>query len=198
MAQLEKDREFLHGCNVGGEYMIYRFRERVLRIAQHRWVTPEGKEDYLLSEEEVSNLNISRGTLTLEERKIINSHIDVTINMLEALPYPKSLQHVPEYAGGHHEHVDGTGYPKGLTGEQMSIPAKVMGIADIFEALTAKDRPYKKPMHLSQALTILERMKEDKHIDPDLFDVFIREKVYLQYAKVFLTPEQIDEVDVTT
>ncbi|MEK8021529.1 MAG: HD domain-containing phosphohydrolase [Candidatus Parabeggiatoa sp.] len=198
MAQLDEDREFLHRCNVGGEYMSYALRERVLRIAQHRWVTPEGKEDYLLSEEEVSNLNISRGTLTPEERKIINSHIDVTINMLEALPYPKSLQHVPEYAGGHHEHVDGTGYPKGLTGEQMSIPAKVMGIADIFEALTAKDRPYKKPMHLSQALTILERMKEDKHIDPDLFDVFIREKVYLQYAKVFLTPEQIDEVDVTT
>ncbi len=198
MAQLDEDREFLHRCNVGGEYMSYALRERVLRIAQHRWVTPEGKEDYLLSEEEVSNLNISRGTLTPEERKIINSHIDVTINMLEALPYPKFLQHVPEYAGGHHEHVDGTGYPKGLTGEQMSIPAKVMGIADIFEALTAKDRPYKKPMHLSQALTILERMKEDKHIDPDLFDVFIREKVYLQYAKVFLTPEQIDEVDVTT
>ncbi|HAI69565.1 MAG TPA: phosphohydrolase [Gammaproteobacteria bacterium] len=198
MAQLDEDREFLHRCNVGGEYMSYALRERVLRIAQHRWVTPEGKEDYLLSEEEVSNLNISRGTLTPEERKIINSHIDVTINMLEALPYPKSLQHVPEYAGGHHEHVDGTGYPKGLTGEQMSIPAKVMGIADIFEALTAKDRPYKKPMPLSQALTILERMKEDKHIDPDLFDVFIREKVYLQYAKVFLTPEQIDEVDVTT
>jgi HD-GYP domain-containing protein (c-di-GMP phosphodiesterase class II) len=198
MAQLDEDREFLHRCNVGGEYMSYALRERVLRIAQHRWVTPEGKEDYLLSEEEVSNLNISRGTLTPEERKIINSHIDVTINMLEALPYPKSLQHVPEYAAGHHEHVDGTGYPKGLTGEQMSIPAKVMGIADIFEALTAKDRPYKKPMPLSQALTILERMKEDKHIDPDLFDVFIREKVYLQYAKVFLTPEQIDEVDVTT
>jgi HD-GYP domain-containing protein (c-di-GMP phosphodiesterase class II) len=197
LAKLDDERAFLHECNKGGEYMSYALRERVLHIAQHRWVNPEGKEEYFLSEDEVYNLNISKGTLTAEERKIINSHIDATLNMLDALPYPKSLQHVPEYAGGHHEHIDGSGYPKGLTGEQMSIPAKIMGIADVFEALTAKDRPYKKPMPLSQALTILGRMKEQKYIDPDLFDIFIGEKVYLQYAKAFLTAEQIDEIDLT-
>jgi HD-GYP domain-containing protein (c-di-GMP phosphodiesterase class II) len=194
---LNEERDFLHRCNKGGEFMDYALKERVLHIAQHRWVTPQGKEEYLLSEEEVYNLNITKGTLTPEERKIINHHIVATINMLEALPYPKYLQRVPEYAGGHHEHIDGSGYPKGLTREQMSIPARMMGIADVFEALTAKDRPYKEPMKLSLALKILGRMKQDKHIDPDLFDVFIHDKVYLQYAKKFLSPKQIDDIDVT-
>jgi len=194
---LNEDREFLHQCNRGGEFMSYALKERVLHIAQHRWVTPAGKKDYFLSEEEVYNLNITKGTLTPEERKVINSHINVTIDMLDALPYPKYLKNVPEYAGGHHEHMDGSGYPKGLTGDKMSIPARIMGISDVFEALTATDRPYKKPMPLSQALTILGRMKEEKHIDPDLFDIFIHERVYLQYAKHFLASEQIDKVDLT-
>jgi len=194
---LNEEREFLHRCNKGSEFMDYALKERVLHIAQHRWITPQGKQDYLLSEEEVYNLNITKGTLTPEERKIINHHIDATINMLEALPYPKYLQRVPEYAGGHHEHIDGSGYPKGLTGDQMSVPARMMGIADVFEALTARDRPYKDPMKLSLALKILGKMKQDKHIDPDLFDVFIHEKVYLQYAQKFLDPKQIDEVNVT-
>ena len=194
---LNEEREFLHQCNHGSEFMSYALKERVLHIAQHSWINPKGKKDYFLSEEEVYNLSITKGTLTPEERKIINSHIDVTINMLETLPYPKYLQHVPEYAGGHHEHIDGSGYPNGLTREQMSIPARMMAIADVFEALTARDRPYKKPMPLSKALTILGYMKKDKHIDPDLFDVFIHERIYLQYAKDFLLPEQIDKVDVT-
>jgi HD-GYP domain-containing protein (c-di-GMP phosphodiesterase class II) len=193
---LNADRKFIRQCNRGGEFMSYALKERVLHIAQHRWVTPVGKKEYFLSEEEVYNLNITKGTLTPEERKVINSHIDVTIDMLDALPYPKYLKNVPEYAGGHHEHMDGSGYPKGLTGDKMSIPARIMGISDVFEALTATDRPYKKPMPLSQALTILGRMKEEKHIDPDLFDVFIHERVYLQYAKSFLAPEQIDKFDL--
>jgi HD-GYP domain-containing protein (c-di-GMP phosphodiesterase class II) len=194
---LNEEREFIQKCNQGEEFMSYALKERVLQIAQHRWFTPTGEEDYFLSEDEVYNLTITKGTLTPEERKIINSHIDATIEILETLPYPKHIQHIPEYAGGHHEHIDGSGYPKGLTREQMSIQARMIAIADVFEALTAGDRPYKKPMPLSQALTILGRMKENNHIDPDLFDVFIHEKVYLQYAKRFLSPEQIDDVDLT-
>ncbi len=194
---LNEEREFLKKCNKGEEFMSYALKERVLQIAQHRWITPTGEEDYFLSEDEVYNLTITKGTLTPEERKIINSHIDATIEILETLPYPKYIQHIPEYAGGHHEHIDGSGYPRGLTREQMSIQARMMAIADIFEALTAGDRPYKKPMPLSQALTILGHKKENNHIDPDLFDVFIHEKVYLQYAKRFLSPEQIDDVDLT-
>ena len=115
--------------------------------------------------------------------------------MLESLPYPKALQRVPEYAGGHHERMDGKGYPRGLTREQMSIPARMMGIADIFEALTARDRPYKKAKTLTDSLFILGKMKLDNHVDPDLFDLFIRQKVYLRYAEEFLEPEQIDAVD---
>ena len=117
--------------------------------------------------------------------------------MLESLPWPKHLKNVPEYAGGHHERMDGKGYPRGLTREQMSVQARVMGIADIFEALTAKDRPYKKGKTLTEALTILGRFKLNGHIDPDLFDVFIRERLYLRYAEQFLDPEQIDDVDLS-
>jgi HD-GYP domain-containing protein (c-di-GMP phosphodiesterase class II) len=117
--------------------------------------------------------------------------------MLESLPYPNGLKRVPEYACGHHERMDGRGYPKGLTREQMSVPARVMGIADIFEALTSKDRPYKSAKTLTESLHILGKMKLDHHIDPDLFDIFVREKVYLKYAHQFLEPEQIDDVDET-
>ena len=147
-----------------------------------------------LTENEVVNLSIERGTLTSDERAIINNHIVVTIHMLEALPYPKDLRRVPEYAGGHHERMDGKGYPKGLTREQMSIPARMMGVADIFEALTSKDRPYKRAKSLSESLIILGKMKLDNHIDPDVFDIFVREKIYLRYAEKFLDPEQIDKV----
>jgi HD-GYP domain-containing protein (c-di-GMP phosphodiesterase class II) len=197
LARLDEDREFLRRCNIGSEFMADKDKARVEQIATQRWVNPQGIEEPFLSENELYNLNITRGTLTPEERQVINYHIVATINMLEALPYPRYLRNVPEYAGGHHERMDGKGYPKGLTREQMSVQARVMGIADIFEALTAADRPYKKAMTLSEALTILGRMKLDHHIDPDLFDVFIHEKVYLKYAEKFLRPEQIDHVDVT-
>ncbi|MFK5969429.1 MAG: HD domain-containing phosphohydrolase [Candidatus Marithrix sp.] len=196
-AELDEERDFLHRCNKGGEFMSYEWKERVLHIAQHRLTMPDGKESYLLSEEELENLNITKGTLNPAERKIINSHINVSINMLDTLPYPKYLKNVPEYAGGHHEHVDGSGYPKGLTGEQMSVQARIMGLADIFEALTARDRPYKEAMPLSLALTILGKEKQSNHIDPDLFDIFIHQKVYLKYAKKFLLQKQLDEVNIT-
>ena len=135
------------------------------------------------------------GTLTASEREVINHHIVATIRMLEALPWPRHLSRVPEYAGGHHERMDGKGYPKGLKREDMSVQARIMGIADIFEALTAKDRPYKQGKTLSDSLFILGKFKENGHIDPDLFDVFVRERVYLRYAEKFLDPQQIDVVD---
>ncbi|PKO25824.1 MAG: phosphohydrolase [Betaproteobacteria bacterium HGW-Betaproteobacteria-8] len=197
-AQLQKwddDFEFLRNANLGGEFMTPEHQQRVKDIAAYSIVGKSGEVLPFLSAEEVYNLNISRGTLTAEERAIINNHIMVTINMLESLPYPKDLKRVPEYAGGHHERMDGKGYPRGLTREQMSVPARVMGIADIFEALTSRDRPYKKAKTLTESLHILGKMKLDNHIDPDLFDIFIREKLYMRYAEKFLEPEQIDEVD---
>ncbi len=145
---------------------------------------------------EIYNLSIRRGTLTDEERYHINDHIVQTIIMLEALPYPKNLRRVPEWAGGHHEKMDGTGYPRGLKREQMSVPARIMMIADIFEALTARDRPYKARKKLSECIDIMARMSRERHIDPDLFELFLATGVYREYADIFLLPEQIDEIDV--
>jgi HD-GYP domain-containing protein (c-di-GMP phosphodiesterase class II) len=145
---------------------------------------------------ELHNLAIARGTLTAEERYAINDHIVQTIIMLSKLPFPKPLRKVPEFAGGHHEKLDGTGYPKRLTVAEMSLPARMMAIADIFEALTASDRPYKKPKKLSDAIKIMSFMRKDRHIDPDLFDLFLTSGVYRTYAQRFLPSDQIDEVDV--
>ena len=145
---------------------------------------------------EVYNLGIARGTLTAEERYKINDHIVQTIIMLDQLPFPKHLRRVPEYAGGHHETMIGTGYPKKLSREDMSIPARCMAIADIFEALTASDRPYKKPKTLSESLKIMSFMRNDQHIDAELFELFLRSGVYRKYAETFLAPGQIDDVDI--
>jgi HD-GYP domain-containing protein (c-di-GMP phosphodiesterase class II) len=197
VAQYESDREFLRKANVGGEFMKEDDIARVMAIAAYRWIDVGGRDAPFLSEDEVKNLTVRAGTLTQEEREIINYHIVATIKMLEALPWPKHLKNVPEYAGGHHERMDGKGYPKGLKRDQMSVQARVMGIADIFEALTARDRPYKKGKTLTESLEILGKFKQNGHVDPDLFDVFIREKVYLRYAEQFMNPEQIDEVDLS-
>jgi HD-GYP domain-containing protein (c-di-GMP phosphodiesterase class II) len=148
-----------------------------------------------LTDDERSNLKIERGTLNSEERSIVQHHVVATIRMLEQLPFPEHLKNVPEYAGGHHERVDGRGYPYGLTREQMSIPARAMAIADVFEALSAADRPYKEAKPLSECMQLMGRMCQEGHIDPDLFDVFLEQGVYKQYAERYLDPRQIDEVD---
>ena len=135
------------------------------------------------------NLSSARGTLNDAERELINNHIVATIKMFESLPFPKNLQNVPEYAGGHHEKMDGTGYPRGLKRDEMSVQARIMATADIFESLTASDRPYKSGKKLSECLKIMGIMKQDKHIDPDIFEIFIKQRVYLDYAEEFLDPE---------
>jgi hypothetical protein len=152
--------------------------------------------EYRYNRGELYNLRVARGTLSAEERFKINDHIVQTITMLEKLPYPKHLRQTPELAGGHHETMDGKGYPRQLTGDKMSLTARMMAIADIFEALTASDRPYKKAKKLSNSIHIMHMMKQDHHIDPDLFDLFLRSGVYLRYAEQYLDPEQIDEVDI--
>lgn len=151
---------------------------------------------YLYNHGELYNLSVGRGTLTEEERFKINEHIIQTIVMLDQMPLPKSLQRVPEYAGTHHETLRGDGYPRQLAAEQLSIPARIMAIADIFEALTASDRPYKAGKTLSEAVAILYRFKQEQHIDPVLFDLFLTSGVYRSYGERFLRPEQIDEVDI--
>jgi HD-GYP domain-containing protein (c-di-GMP phosphodiesterase class II) len=192
---LDADRNFLRTANSGGEFMSDAAVARVKQIgSQYQWRNAEGQLSNFLTADEIDNLCIRKGTLTAAERDTINYHIVATNKMLEKLPWPKHLQNVPEFAGGHHERMDGKGYPKGLTREQMSVQARIMGIADIFEALTASDRPYKNGMKLSQAINIMVRMKDEGHIDPDLFDIFIQQGVYQRYAQEFVDPMQIDEV----
>lgn len=194
LAQIDDDERFLEQVNIGGEYLADEKINRIAKIGAQKIVL-NGEERDFLNAEEIYNLSIRRGTLTPEERKIINDHIVVTIQMLEKLPFPRNLARVPEYAGGHHEKMDGTGYPKGLRREQMSIPARIMAIADVFEALTAVDRPYKKGKTLSESMKIMAKMKAEHHLDPDLLDLFVKSGVYKEYAKKFMSPEQIDEVD---
>lgn len=193
---LNDERDFLRRVNQGCEAMPEAEQQRVRSIGMaHTWRNPDGLQTDFLNADEVENLTVRSGTLTAAEREIIAYHIVATNKMLEQMPWPKHLRNVPEYAGGHHERMDGRGYPKGLTREQMSVQARVMGIADIFEALTAKDRPYKQGMKLSEAMGIMRKFSRGGHIDPDLFEVFVRQGVYLRYAHQFLDPWQIDEVN---
>ncbi len=196
MQQIDKDRDLLRACNSGVELMSQELQDRVKEIAhKYRWVNPKGEEEFILTENEVYNLTISKGTINPEERRLIENHITLTNKMLESLPYPKTLRNVPEFAGAHHEYMDGKGYPKGLTRDQIPLQGRIIAIADIFEALTASDRPYKKVKTLTEATRILDSMKQNGHIDPDLFDVFMKEKVYLRYAEKYLVSEQIEEID---
>ncbi len=176
---------------------IFKRPERENLVPDNAWGFKLKVPVHLYNRGEVYNLSIGRGTLTDEERYKINEHIVQTIRMLEQLPFPKHLKGVPEIAGGHHEKMDGTGYPRRLKQGEMSVSARMMAIADIFEALTAEDRPYKKGKKLSEALKIMFFMKNDQHIDPDLFELFLRSGIYLQYAQQFMNPEQIDAVDIS-
>jgi HD-GYP domain-containing protein (c-di-GMP phosphodiesterase class II) len=193
-ATLRDELEFIERCNIGGEFLEEADKLRIAQISQRSY-DMDGKAVTLLETSEVENLSISRGTLTEAERIVINGHMVQTIKMLEALPFPASLSRVPEYAGGHHERMDGTGYPKGLFAGDMSTPARIMAIADVFEALTAQDRPYKPGKTLSESMAIMAKMKEFNHLDPELFDLFVASGVYREYGKRFLPPSLIDEVD---
>ncbi len=198
LGALRDDCLFVEKANVGGEFMKPEDQARVRQIAERKWMDHLGVERPMLTEDEVKFLCIERGTLSFDERQKINDHMKVTIQMLESLPFPKNLKRVPEYAGGHHEKMDGTGFPRGLKREEMSWPARMMAIADIFEALTSSDRPYKPPMKISQSLSILQRMRQQNHIDPDLYALFLESRVWEKYARIYLRPEQLDITDAAS
>ena len=192
-AACDVDRAFLQRSNIGSERMRDEDIARIEQIDQrYHWTDAAGERRTFMSDDERENLSIRAGTLTAAEREVINYHIVATIKMLEQLPWPKHLCKVTEYAGGHHERMDGKGYPNALTRDQMSWQARMIAIADIFEALTANDRPYKQSMKLSQALSILNNFSTGGHIDPELHRIFVDQQVYRKYAERFLKPEQID------
>lgn len=180
--ELDKDYEFLVEANSGSEFLDDDKIARIKEIAKRQW-NNNGQSNPLLSDEEVYHLCIRSGTLTQEERSIVNNHVLVTQKILSHLPFPKKMRHVADYAAAHHEKLDGTGYPLGLKGDQLSLQSRIIAIADIFEALTAKDRPYKKGKSVTEALEIMDRMARNKHIDAELYELFVQEKIYEEYAR---------------
>lgn len=198
MNQINIDKEFLQTINFGGEFLSDEQLSHITDITERYSININGIEQSVLSNDEMSNLSIKRGTLNDAERSIIKRHMDTTQSILEALPFPKHLSNVAEYALGHHETLDGKGYPKGLTKEQMSVPARVMAIADIFEALSSADRPYKKAKPVSECLRIMGQLVENNHIDGDLFTIFVQAKVYQDYILQYSNPEQLDDFDINS
>ncbi len=191
LQELDDELKFLINNNIGGEYLPPEKVEHIKEIS-NRKIVMNGEEQNLLSESEVYNLSISKGTLNNEEREIINNHVVVTYKMLMQLPFPKKLKNVPIHAATHHEKLDGTGYPFKLKSDQLPLQSRIMAIADIFEALTARDRPYKKAKQLSECVKIMGFMVKDQHIDGQLFQFFLDKKIHIDYALRELNPNQID------
>ncbi|MBM3326768.1 MAG: GAF domain-containing protein [Calditrichaeota bacterium] len=192
--RLDEEFQFVRGCNVTQEWVPPATLDRLRAIAGETIKTANGDE-YLLNDNELTNLLIQKGNLTDAERQLINNHALVTIKMLEKLPFPKKIKNVPYIAGAHHEKLNGKGYPLGLKGDQIVLQARIMTLSDIFEALTAKDRPYndkKEPRKLSEALKIINFMVKDGELDADVVQFFIDQKLHIDYAHHFLTPEQLD------
>ncbi len=194
LEELAAELALLERANLGGEFLAPEAQAKIRAIGS-RTFEEAGEVRPLLDENELENLCISRGTLTEDERLVINGHMVQTLRMLEALPLPRNLRRVPEYAACHHEKMDGTGYPRGIFAGDLSVPARAMAIADVFEALTASDRPYKKGKTLSESMRIMGFMKRDGHLDPELFDAFVTSGVYRKYAESYLPRELLDDVD---
>ena len=186
---LREEFRFLLEANRGSERMSDEMMDRVRTIAGRTWKL-DGKTEPLLSPEEVENLNIRQGTLSSKERDIIQHHAAMTYKILSQLPFPKKMRHVPDYAAAHHETLNGRGYPRGLDVTQLPLQSRILALADIFEALTAKDRPYREGKTLPEALHILTMMAKDGHIDPDLFAFFQKEEIPLDYVRRELSPQQ--------
>ena len=196
LRKLDEDYWFLTTINRGDGYMTDEMIERVRSIATLRWRDQSGLARPLLDADEVENLCIREGTLNEDERQIVNRHVEVSIDMLNELPFPESLRQVPEIAGAHHEKIDGSGYPNGLVGSQMSLPARMLVIADIFEALTAGDRPYKKAKTLRESLFIMAEMRDQNKIDGEVFELFLTSRVWQTYAEQYMPSDLRNGVDI--
>jgi len=192
--KMDDDIDFLEQCNVGGEFMSDKLKKRVKKISEYK-VESNNELQNILNEEEINFLTLEKGTLDDNERKIMEDHVSLTYELLDKLPYPKHLENVPFFAGCHHEKINGKGYPNGYKGDQLPLQARVIALADVFEGLTAPDRPYKNGYKLSKAMSILKDMVFCEEIDKDIFNLFIKEKVYLKYAKESIKSSQIDNIN---
>jgi len=191
ISRLDEEFAFVSGCNATQEFVRDEVIARLDAIATETVETAKGVEP-MLTPDELYNLHIRKGNLTNEERKIIENHATMTIKILEKLPFPKKIKNVPYIAGAHHEKLSGRGYPLGLKAEQINLQARIMALADIFEALTARDRPYKQPKKLSECIKILGFMMKDLELDTDVVQFFLDNKMHIEYARQHLNPDQID------
>lgn len=191
LATLNDEFKFIKEINEGGEFMSEAKIERLKDIAQKSYQINDEVFQYL-SDDEVENLSILKGTLTHGEREVVENHAHMTKKILQSLPWPRNLSNVAEIAGAHHEKMNGTGYPEGLEGNKISLQSRIMAVSDIFEALSAPDRPYKKPMTVSQAVKILGFMVKDNHLDNDIVEILLNSKLIEEYSSKYLSKSQYD------
>ncbi len=194
MDNLHESISFLESVNVGGEFLDDDSLARVKDLAK-LVVEIDGKKQPLLTADELANLSLRKGTLNSDERAIINNHARLSMKMLESLPFPQKFNNIPRFAGMHHEKLDGSGYPAGLTDDEIPLPARIMAVADVFEALTAADRPYKQGKKLSEAMRIMGFMVKDNHLDADICNLMVESGLVGQYAKMKLAERQHDDFD---
>lgn len=152
--------------------------DRLHEIAQHAFHDPRGHEQRLLTADEIRYLSIPKGSLDPSEREQIESHVVHSFNFLMQIPWTKNMRDIPKIARAHHEKLNGTGYPYRLKAEAIPVQAKIMTICDIFDALSASDRPYKRAVSYDRALTILEMSVKDNELDPELYELFVDAKVF--------------------
>ena len=179
--ELKEIRSFINKCNEPGEFLEDETLERLKKISQRTYLDNEGEEQPFLTEDELLNLSIRRGSITETERKKMQDHAAVTLRMLNQIPFTKKLKNIPNFAGAHHEFINGNGYPLGLKGDQIPFEGRLMAVTDIAEALTASDRPYKKAMPLETVYRILRSMSEKGELDNDLVELFIDKEIYKIY-----------------
>jgi len=190
---LEKEFETLAHINSCKKVLNQNLIDQLKKIYEKSYnISGRLKPEPCLTKDEFENLSILRGTLTTRERDIINSHAYLTEKILNKLPWPKKLADIPSIASSHHEKLDGSGYPLHLNKENLNIQARILAIADIFEALSAKDRPYKNPISLSQTIKILEQMGKNGLLDKNIIKIFFNSATHLEYAKKHLSESQID------
>jgi HD-GYP domain-containing protein (c-di-GMP phosphodiesterase class II) len=186
--ELEEIRAFINKCNEPGEFLEDETLERLKEISKRTYLDNEGQEQPFITDDELINLSIRRGSITEAERKKMQDHAAVTLRMLKQIPFTKKLKNIPSFAGSHHEFINGKGYPLGLKGDEIPFEGKLMAVTDIAEALTASDRPYKKAMPLETVYRILRSMAGNGELDNDMVELFINEEIYKTYQEKLETP----------
>ena len=181
--ELKEIRAFINKCNEPGEFLEDETLERLKEISQRTYLDNEGQDQPFITDDELVNLSIRRGSITEAERKKMQDHAAVTLRMLKQIPFTKKLKNIPSFAGAHHEFINGKGYPLGLKGDEIPFEGRLMAVTDIAEALTASDRPYKKAMPLDTVYRILRSMAKNEELDNDMVELFISEEIYKIYQE---------------